>query len=342
MDGHTYYNVDKLWIGNNVTSIGENAFNLSWVSDVTIPNSVTSIGKRSLRQCRIISLAIPDGVTSIGNWAFSYNRYLTSVTMGNGVSDMGDGVFEGCNSISSVYITDIAKWCGISFGSSAANPLCFGADLYLNGVKITDLVIPNTVTSIGKYVFFGCNSLTSATIPNSVTSIGDYAFYNCTNLTIVTIPDSVTSIGSYAFYGCNELTSVMIPDNVTSIGSSAFRGCSNLTSITMSNSVTSIGSSTFYDCTRLTSLYIPPSVQTINGSAFRGCSNLATFDFHNHQSVPQLGSVHAFLETPETREIVVPDALYDVWIAATNWSSTTNNIVSSIVKYSQSSIYPGS
>ena len=134
----------------------------------------------------------------------------------------------------------------------------------------------------------------------------------------MTIPDGVTSIGTYAFYGCTGLTSMTIPNSVTSIGNGAFRGC-----------------------TGLTSLYIPPSVQTID-SSFRECSNLAIFDFHNHQSVPQLGKVVAFLGTPTTREIVVPDALYDDWIAATNWSSTTYNIVGSIVKYSQSSIYPGS
>ena len=97
-------------------------------------------------------------------------------------------------------------------------------NLYLNGTLITDLVIPDGVTSIGDGAFDGCSGLTSVTIPDGVTSIGDGAFYGCSGLTSVTIPDSVTSIGSYAFCDCSGLTSVTIPDSVTSIGDYAFKG----------------------------------------------------------------------------------------------------------------------
>ena len=76
------------------------------------------------------------------------------------------------------------------------------------GCKLTSVSIPNSVTSIGNNVFYGCTSLTSVTIGNSVTSISEYAFYGCIGLTSVTIPNSVTSIGVYAFNGCNKLTSV--------------------------------------------------------------------------------------------------------------------------------------
>ena len=68
-------------------------------------------------------------------------------------------------------------------------------------------------------------------IPDSVTTIGNWAFYKCTSFTSVTIPDSVTTICEYAFYGCSSLTSVTIPDSVTTIDNSAFYGCSSLTSI---------------------------------------------------------------------------------------------------------------
>ena len=82
---------------------------------------------------------------------------------------------------------------------------------------VTDVTVPDGVTKIEGYAFFGCSVLTSVTIPDSVTSIGDYGFSDCTGLTSVAIPDSVTSIGSFAFYGCSGLTSVTIPDSVTSI-----------------------------------------------------------------------------------------------------------------------------
>ena len=115
----------------------------------------------------------------------------------------------------------------------------------MRGVK--NVILSDSVTSIGERAFYNCTSLTSVTIGNSVTSIGYEAFYGCTSLTSVTIGSSVTSIGYYAFDGCTSLTCVTIPDSVTSIGGSAFSDCRLLTSITIPNSVTSIVSSAFYN-----------------------------------------------------------------------------------------------
>ena len=91
-----------------------------------------------------------------------------------------------------------------------------------------NLTIPDSVTSIGDWAFYGCTSLTRVTIGNSVTSIGDCAFGYCESLTSVTIGNSVTSIGNYAFYNCTGLTNITIPNSVTSIGYDAFYNCNNL------------------------------------------------------------------------------------------------------------------
>ena len=180
---------------------------------------------------------------------------LTTATIGDGVTSIGEDAFYGCSGLTSVHISDLAAWCNISFGSSWANPLDNAHHLYLNDNEITDLVIPNSVTSIKNYAFSSGSGLTSVNIPNSVTSIGEYAFGDCSGLTSVNIPNSVTSIGEYAFGGCSGLTSVNIPNSVTSIGDSAFNGCSGLTSVTIPNSVTSIGGLTFYFCSSLKDLY---------------------------------------------------------------------------------------
>ena len=202
---------DSVEIGTHVTSVGQVAFiNCTNISEVTIPDSVLSIGLSAFVGCRgLTSITMGDGVTSIGNYAFLSCTNLseitipdsvtslgtatfrgcsglTNVTIGNGLTSIGSSAFDGCSGLTSVHITDIAKWCGISFGSLDANPLYYAHNLYCNGVKVTDLVVPDSVTSIGNGAFYFCSGLTSVTIGDSVTSIGKNAFTNCTNLTSVT------------------------------------------------------------------------------------------------------------------------------------------------------------
>lgn len=99
----------------------------------------------------------------------------------------------------------------------------------LNGSStITKIIIPKSITTLGKGAFSYCSSLTSIDIPNSVTSIGDYAFQACSSLTSINIPNSVTSIEGDVFYECSSLTKVEIPNSVTSIASNTFYGCTNL------------------------------------------------------------------------------------------------------------------
>jgi hypothetical protein len=100
-----------------------------------------------------------------------------SVTIGNSVTSMGNGAFSYCSNLEKVIVSDIAAWCGISFSGYESNPLSYAHHLYSDeNTKITDLIIPNSVTSIGDYAFYGCSGLTSVTIPNSVTRIGASAF----------------------------------------------------------------------------------------------------------------------------------------------------------------------
>ena len=248
----------SITIPYGVDSIAASAFRgCSSLKSITIPSSVKSIGVFAFSGCSgLTSVTIPYSVKLIGWNAFRGCSSLKSITIPSSVTSIGDDAFYGCTGLTSVHITDLKAWCKISFED---NPVRYAHHLYLNGSMVKDLVIPNSVTSIGASAFRGCSDLTSVTIPNSVTSIGDDAFNYCFGLTSVTIGSSVTSIGAWAFGNCSGLTSIEIPNSVTSIGSSAFAGCSGLRSVTCeTTSVPSTGNDVFYNVplSRM-SLYVP-------------------------------------------------------------------------------------
>ena len=248
------------------------------IKTVTIQDGVTQIAVNAFNGCyKLSKVSIPNSITDILPYAFYDCSGLTSIEIPSSVTSIGYGAFKGCTGLEEVHISDLSSWCGIHFGDEDSNPWYYAHNLYLNDELVTaELVVPDGVSEIKSYAFYGCSWLTNVTIPNSVTSIGHSAFRGCTGLESVTIPNSVTSIGYYAFYGCTGLTSIEIPNSVTSIGGNAFYGCTGLTSIEIPGSVTSIESETFNACTGLRSVVIGSGIRTIDTNAFAGCSNLTS------------------------------------------------------------------
>ena len=205
---------------------------------------------------------------------------------------------------------------------------------------LKSLVIPDSVTNIGDYAFWGCKSLKSLVIPDSVTSIGDYAFDGCCSLRCVVISDGVTRIGNYAFWGCKSLKSLVIPDSVTHIGNGAFNACSSLKSLVIPASVGNIIGNPFsgwngelkclspyfiYDNKVLfdkdkskiiafrdrntTSYVIPDSVSCIEFGAFWNCHSLKRLVLPD--SVSSIGD-WAFWNCRSLTDIVIPDSVNSI------------------------------
>ena len=300
-------------ISNSIKSIGDYAFSdCTSLNNITIGNSVSSIGENAFKGCNNIStitlncseidawfkgitsikeIVFGNNVKSIGSNAFNECKGLAKVSISNSITSIGSSAFYGCNSLTSVEISGLETWCSIKFSNCYSNPLTLAHHLYQNGEEIINLTIPNTVTSIGDYAFYGCNPLTSVKISNSVTNVGNDAFANCSGITTVEIPNSVLTIGDGSFLNCKSLYSVIIPNSVTSIGSSSFSSCYALTSISLSNSITSIGENAFYNCYNLSSLIIPSSVESIGGNAFSQCALLTSVTVESPKPIKISNSV---------------------------------------------------
>ena len=197
-------------IPDSVTSIGNYAFcYCTSLTSVTIPDSVTSMGEYTFYKCTsLTSVTIPDSVTSIGDAAFAACTSLTLVTIPDSVTSIGSYAFEACDSLTSIIVDSDNQYYSSDEYGALYNKDKTTLIQYPIGNSRETFKIPDSVTSIGNYAFYDCDSLTSVTIPDSATSIGSYAFSYCDSLTSVTIGNSVTSIGNYAFYDCENLTDV--------------------------------------------------------------------------------------------------------------------------------------
>ena len=224
------------------------------VTDLVIPEGVTEVGQGLFAFSTISTATIAADAETVGLGAFICCYSLNSVTIGSKVTTIGDYAFQFDKAIKEVHITDINSWLNIDFGSSDSNPCYYGGSLFIDGEPVTDLTIPDSVSSIKDHAFNGCASLENVSIPGTA-NIGNSAFRNCIRLTSVSTGNGVESIGAYAFADCSNLTSVTIPDGVTSIGNGAFADCTGLTSITIPDSVTSIRLGAFDGCSNLTSIY---------------------------------------------------------------------------------------
>jgi len=198
-----------------------------------------------------------------------------------------------------------------------------------SSINIPDKIDNITVTGIGAYAF-SSPKITNVTIPNTVTTIGVSAFGSCINLTNITIPNSVKSISSHAFADCISLTNITIPSSVTKMGDSIFLRCINLTNVIVENGITVLGNDTFSCCVKLTNITLPNTLTSIGFNAFQGCMSLKNIVIPSGVTI--IGS-YAFYHCNNLTSLTLPDGLTDIGMGAfKNCTSLTNITIPSSVQ----------
>lgn len=267
---------------------------------------------------------------------------LTVTFNASGVKDWGDGTSDSETSHTyTAYGDYMIKWAGSSvpsnlFGSSTiyfltrarlAGVTSIGNGAFNGCYSLKSITLSEDVGSMERNVFGNCYSLTNIIMPESVKSIDKNAFYNCRSLlSIILSKNGVTSINDNAFDGCSSLANIIIPEGITYFYNGLFQGCYSLRNIIIPESAKDFYPTIFINCYSLTSIIMPKNTAYIASQVFGQCYSLIKYDFSQATAVPTLSDVNAFTGINKICKIVVPDNLYDQWIAATNWSTYADYI----------------
>lgn len=303
--------LSAITIGKNVTHIGSNAFNgdynlekITWsaknVADFSSNNYVFNTNKK-------VTVVFDDNVETIPAYCFctSASAYIAvpinEITIGKNVKKIGKEAFSNSARIPYVNITDLASWCEIEFGSYSSNPVYYATKFYFDGEVLEELVVPENVTKIGAYAFYGCTALTSVSVSDSVESIGEYAFAYCRQLTDLSLGESLETVGAYAFDECSALESITFEDNIFKVGEGAISDTKYFKNtmsskvpvylgkclisvrpdvignvLTIEDGTKGIGDGAFKYYADIKTITIPDSVKHIGKSAFYSCSGVTT------------------------------------------------------------------
>ena len=240
-------------------------------------------------------------MTDIEAFAFSDCKNLKKITIENSPLRIV-AAFPNCSALEEVNLGNAVVGLESKFNGG------WTMGCFENCIRLTSVILPNTLTTLPGRTFVGCIDLENVQLPNTLKTIGSQEFDGCKNLASITIPNTVQKIESGAFANCYELNNLILPTSLTSIGGNAFQKCTKLSEIVIPEQVTSIGSLAFANCSELKSLIVDNASVNIDAGAFQYCTNLENVDLGKATEIRS----NAFLGCTKLEKVVIPNTVQSV------------------------------
>ena len=326
------YSLETVILGNGLSEIPSNAFyGCTNLIEVDLGEKITSIGYRAFARCEsLVDITIPGKVQKIDGYAFAYCYELANVTLTEGLSRIESYAFYDCDALSFIELpygltminSNAFAESGITYINIPDTVTTLGSYVFYNCTALESVYVGNGVVKLANYAFSGCTALTDIELGNAIADIGSYAFAN-TGITSIVIPDSVKSMGSSVFSGCNSLTDITIGNGMRTITKSLFNGCNSVKNITLSEGITSIDSNAFSNCSSVERIVLPDSIISIGSYAFSYCSSLKEIVLGN--GLKTIGT-YAFYYCQALSSIRIPDSVETIGNNAFYWCSALQNV----------------
>ena len=278
----------KVTFGSGLQELGAQAFINAGLQSVTIPASVTTMGTGVFMQCGDLTTATVNCKGALGDFAFHKCTNLTKVTIGAGVTAIGQCAFNMCTWLPRVDIPGNVKRIGqeaflgcakletvnIANGVTEIGERAFGGkpeygyEAEKAGVPVKTLVLPASLTTVGKLAFAYCNQLTSVTVKGS--KLGEYMFFQCSKLNTLNLGTKLDRVPAQAFAYCRALKRVVVPGTAKVIEEGAFQCCDSLSLAILEKGVTTLSVYAFAFCPKLGLIAVPTTVKSIHDQAFYG------------------------------------------------------------------------
>ena len=268
--------ITKIHFGENVDHISSYlCSDFENLQTVTTSNNIKSIGEGAFfRCCALESVSLNNGIKTIGEGAFNGCISLKSINIPPTITTIKNAAFYSCYALNAVYISNLEMWCRIDFGGYSSNPIYYAHNLYLEGEKVLNLIIPESIKEIKSHAFENFAALENVVVNEGCTQIGDYAFAGGVNLKSVKLPSSMTTINEYAFARCGRIESIVLPEKIEYIGDDAFWLCSKMNLSSLPKSIKYIGNHAFCGCVGIKNIHIPASILKIEKNAFDDVFNI--------------------------------------------------------------------